>query len=233
MADFSAFDTRHYPTVDVATGYDGWSMTYEDSVLDAMDLALLDGLTTPDWSMINRAADLGCGTGRTGTWLREQGVPYVDGVDLSAGMLALAEERGAHDTLTQGDVRATGLPGGSYDLVIASLIDEHLPALDPFYTEASRLAKPGGHCVLVAYHPQFIMVSGMPTHFTDAMGEEVAITTHVHLISDHVRAALGAGWHLERLEEAVVDDAWVAAKPKWERFRGHPVSAAFAWVRPD
>ena len=156
----------------------------------------------------------------------------MDGVDLSPGMLALADKRGAHDTLTQGDVRATGLPGHTYDLVIASLIDEHLPDLAPFYAEARRLTKPGGRCVLVAYHPQFIMASGMPTHFTDASGEEVAITTHVHLLSDHVRAALASGWCLEELNEAVVDDGWVAAKPKWERFRGYPISAAFVWVRP-
>ena len=233
MADFSTFDTRHYRTVDVATGYDGWSTTYEDSVLDAMDLDLLDALTVPDWGVVERAVDLGCGTGRTGAWLRERGVAHVDGVDLSAGMLAPAEKRGAHTTLTRGDVRASGLPGGSYDLAIASLIDEHLPGLDPLYAEAWRLTRPGGYFVLVAYHPQFMMVSGMPTHFTDASGEDVAITTHVHHIGDHVRAALGAGWRMAALEEAVVDEGWVAAKPKWERFRGHPISAAFVWTRPD
>ncbi|SIO89170.1 methyltransferase [Nocardiopsis sp. JB363] len=233
MADFSTFDTRHYRTVDVATGYDGWSTTYEDSVLDAMDLDLLDGLTIPDWGTVDRAADLGCGTGRTGGWLRERGIPRVDGVDLSAGMLALAEKRGAHTTLARGDVRASGLPGDSYDLTIASLIDEHLPELDPLYAEAWRLTRPGGHFVLVAYHPQFMMVSGMPTHFTDAFGEDVAITTHVHHIGDHVRAALAAGWRLSALEEAVVDEGWVAAKPKWERFRGHPISAVFVWARTD
>lgn len=233
MADFSLFDTRDYRTVDVATGYDGWSATYEDSVPDAMDLALLDGLAVPDWGRVERAADLGCGTGRTGTWLREHGVGHVDGVDLSAGMLALAEKRGAHDSLTRGDVRSTGLPEEGYDLVISSLIDEHLPDLDPYYAEARRLTAPGGHCVLVAYHPQFMMVSGMPTHFTDASGEDVAIATHVHLIGDHVRSALAHGWRLEEMSEAVVDDAWVSVKPKWERFRGHPVSMALVWSRVD
>ncbi|WP_304454899.1 class I SAM-dependent methyltransferase [Nocardiopsis sp. YSL2] len=232
MPNFADFDTRHYRTVDVATGYDGWSSTYEDSVLDAMDLALLEGLAHPDWAAVRRAADLGCGTGRTGAWLRGRGVARVDGVDLSAGMLKLADARGAHDSLTQGDVRASGLSEGAYDLVIASLIDEHLPDLAPLYAEARRLAAPGGTFALVAYHPQFMMVSGMPTHFTDDAGEDVAITTHVHLLSDHVRAALAAGWRLAELSEATVDDDWVAAKPKWERFRGHPISAALVWDLP-
>ena len=32
--------------------------------------------------------------------------------------------------------------------------------------------------------------------------------------------------------EGTVDDTWIAAKPKWERFRGHPVSLALAWHLP-
>lgn len=84
--------------------------------------------------------------------------------------------------------------------------------------------------MLVAYHPQFSMVSGMPTHYTDASGEDIAIATHVHLISDHVRAASAAGWRLAEMAEGTVDDTWVEAKPTWERFRGHPISAAFVWT---
>ena len=233
MLDFSDFDTRNYRTVDVATGYDGWSTTYDDSVLDAMDLALLERLSEPDWADLAVAADLGCGTGRTGAWLRGKGLSRVDGVDLSPEMLGLAGRRAVHDRLVLADVCNSGLPEGKYDLVIASLIDEHLPDLTPFYAEAARLVRPGGWCVPAAYHPQFAMVSGMPTHYTDASGEDVAISTHVHLVSDHVRAAAGAGWHLVDMVEGLVDHTWIMAKPKWERFRGHPISAAFAWHVPN
>ncbi|MBF6077101.1 class I SAM-dependent methyltransferase [Nocardia beijingensis] len=232
MPSFADFDRRDYRTVDVATGYDGWAPTYEQTVLDEMDLALLGRLRL-DLDGVRRAADLGCGTGRTGTWLRERGIPHIDGVDVSQGMLAFAAERGAHTTLTRADVRATGLPEGAYDLVIASLIDEHLPELAPFYAEAWRLAAPGARCVLVSYHPQFIMVSGMPTHYTDPSGEPVAISTHLHLISEHLSAGLGAGWVLTEVAEALVDDAWLARKPKWAALRGHPFTLATVWSRRD
>ena len=229
MLDFADFDTRGYRTVDVATGYGQWVGTYEDTVEDAMDIALLDELADPAWDSVRRAADLGCGTGRTGAWLRRHGVPAVDGVDLTPEMLDKARERGAHDSLTEGDVRATGLPGGAYDLVISSLIDEHLPDLRPYYQETWRLAAPGAACVVVAFHPHFIMTSGMPTHFTSESGESIAIATHVHLLSDHVTAGLAAGWRLAEMREGVVDERWLAVKPKWEKFRNHPVSAALVW----
>ncbi|MBB5914728.1 SAM-dependent methyltransferase [Nocardia transvalensis] len=232
MPAFADFDRRNYRTVDVATGYDGWAPTYEQTVMDEMDLALLNRLRRPDWGAVGRAADLGCGTGRTGEWLRGQGVSHIDGVDLSEGMLSRARERGAHTTLALGDVRETGLPGSAYDLVISSLIDEHLPDLAPFYAEARRLAAPGGSFVLVSYHPQFMMVTGMPTHYTPESGEPLAISTHLHLFSEHVTAGVAAGWQLTEAVEAVVDDAWLTTKPKWSHLRGHPFTMALVWGLP-
>lgn len=230
MPSFADFDRRHYRTVDVAAGYDGWAPTYEQTVLDDMDLALLDRLRRPAWPELSRVADLGCGTGRTAAWLRERSTARIDGIDLSEGMLVHARERGVHAELTQGDVRATGFPGATYDLVISSLIDEHLPDLAPFYAEARRLAAPGGVFVLVSYHPQFMMVTGMPTHYTGSDGEPVAISTHLHTVGDQVTAGIAAGWQLAELAESSIDDAWVAAKPKWAELRGHPFTMASVWI---
>lgn len=226
---FDDFDQRGYPRVDVRTGYGEWAATYDASVLDAMDIALLGRLATPQWSTVDMAADLGCGTGRTGAWLRASGVSTVHGVDVTPEMLDGARERGAHAKLVEADVTATGLPSRHYQLITASLIDEHLDDLAPLYREAARLAAPGGTFVLVAYHPQFMMVSGMPTHFTTAGGESVTISTNLHLVSDHVGAALAAGWQLAEMREALIDDTWVEAKPKWGRFRGQPISIAYVW----
>ena len=229
VIEFGSFDTRGYRMVDVRTGYGQWVSTYEETVEDVMDLALLDELTEPSWTTVRRVADLGCGTGRTAAWLRRHGVAAIDGVDLTPEMLAVARSKGGHDRLFEADVTATGLDAGAYDLVISSLIDEHLADLKPFYAEAWRLAEPGARCVIVAFHPHFIMASGMPTHFTSESGEPIAITTHVHLLSDHVMAGVAAGWRLVEMREGVIDDRWLAVKPKWERYRNHPISAALVW----
>jgi ubiquinone/menaquinone biosynthesis C-methylase UbiE len=233
MREFADFDARGYRTVDVRTGYGEWVTTYERTVEDAMDIALLDVLTTPPWSSLHTAADLACGTGRTGTWLHAHGIAEIDGVDLTPEMLARARARGVFRSLTEGDIGATGLETAAYDLATASLVDEHLADLNPMYREAFRLVKPGGFFVIVGYHPQFIMISGMPTHFRSASGEEIAIDTHVHLLSDQVSAALGAGWVLREMKEQLIEDEWVALKPKWERFRHHPIAFAFAWQKPS
>jgi SAM-dependent methyltransferase len=229
MPNFSDFDARGYRTVDVRSGYAEWVGTYEQTVEDAMDLALLDQLATPQWASARTAADLGCGTGRTGAWLRAHGIAAIDGVDLTTEMLAVARERGVYRRLVEGDVAATGLEASAYDLVIACLVDEHLQDLRPFYREAWRLAKNEARFVVVGFHPHFIMALGMPTHFDSASGEPVAIETHIHLLSEHVTAALDTGWTLVEMTERVIDDEWVGLKPHWERYRGNPISFAFVW----
>ncbi|MEZ6242999.1 MAG: class I SAM-dependent methyltransferase [Phycisphaerales bacterium] len=228
--DFEAFDTRGYPTVSAREGYGAWAATYDDSVLDLMDLRLLERVMSVEWAGVRRAADLACGTGRTGAWVRSRGVGAVDGVDITPAMLERAAARGAHDRLVEADVRTTGLGGGAYELVVCSLADEHLAELSGLYEEASRLAADRGWFVLVGYHPYFLM-GGMPTHYHRASGEAVAIETHVHLLSDHVAAAGRAGWRLLEMHEGVVDDAWVAAKPKWAGYRGRPISFVCVWGR--
>jgi len=75
MPTFSQFDRRGYPSVDVRTGYGEWSATYEQTVEDVMDLALLARLRVPAWDQAQRAVDLGYGTGRTGAWLRDRVSP--------------------------------------------------------------------------------------------------------------------------------------------------------------
>lgn len=228
---FSDFDTRGYPTVDVRAGYRAWVPSYERSVEDAMDIALLEALSEVPWASIRRAVDLGCGTGRTGAWLQGKGVGSIDGVDLTPQMLVVARSKGIYHRLVEADVTATGLESEAYDLVTASLVDEHLRDLQPFYREAWRLARPDGYLVIVGYHPHFIMLSGMPTHYHDGSGEPVAIETYVHLLSEHVTAGLQAGWALVEMKERVIDDSWVTLKPKWERFRNHPISVVFAWQK--
>lgn len=84
MIEFFHFDRRRYPTVSVREGYREWLPSYETTVENEMDLVLLDALETVPWAAVARAADLGCGTGRTGAWLRARGVARLDGIDSDA-----------------------------------------------------------------------------------------------------------------------------------------------------
>ncbi|PYM27280.1 MAG: SAM-dependent methyltransferase [Candidatus Rokuibacteriota bacterium] len=231
MLEFAHFDRRRYPTVSVREGYREWLPSYETTVEDEMDLVLLDALESVPWAAVERAADLGCGTGRTGAWLRARGVARLDGLDMTPERLAIARRREIYDRLVEADIASGALEGGLYDLVTTCLVDEHLRDLRPLYREVSRLIRPGGRHVLIGYHPHFIMTAGMPTHFDRSPGEAVAIETYVHLLGDHVTAARAAGLSLIEMRERLVDDRWIVLKPRWEQYRHHPVSFAMVWQK--
>ena len=230
MVDFARFDSRHYRTVGVAEGYASWHPTYESTVLDAMDVALLARVESVDWCQLDDVADLGCGTGRTAGWLVAHGASGIDGVDITSEMLDSARRRGVHRSLHEADVAASDLPGAAYDLVICSLVDEHLRALGPLYSEARRLLRPAGTFVIVGFHPFFVMAAGMPTHFDSDSGEPIAIETYVHLPSEHFAAGRQAGLTPLEFHEGLVDDTWVSAKPTWERYRDWPISFVWVWA---
>jgi hypothetical protein len=71
----------------------------------------------------------------------------------------------------------------------------------------------------------------MATHFDRRPGEPIAIETYVHLLSDHVAAARAAGLALVEMRERLIDDRFIALKPRWAEYRLHPVSFATVWRR--
>ena len=231
MPSFAPFDQRKYQTVPAREGYARWAATYEETIKHEMDLWLLRELQSVKWDTVKRCADLGCGTGRTGAWLASKGVTVIDGVDATPDMLDRARDRHVFTSLRLADVSTTGLPAATYDLITTCLVDEHLGELAPLYAEAARIARDGAAYVPVGFHPFFIMATGMPTHFKADDGSPVAIETHVHLFSDHVKAAFAVGWQLVEFREQVIDDHWIKIKRRWSAYRDVPISFACVWRR--
>jgi|RhiMetdeSRZDD1v2_1073273.scaffolds.fasta_scaffold414692_2 SAM-dependent methyltransferase len=225
---FSLYDARHYPTVDVVTGFEEWARTYDQTVENQLDLALLADLHTVSWSQIHRAVDLGCGTGRIGQWLRQQGVPHIHGVDCSFAMAHQAVTKQVYAAVCLADLMHCPLPSHTYDLGITVLTASHLPDLHALYTEGARLLRPGGVFVVLDYHP-FFLLRGIPTHFDRVPGESIAIANVVHFFSDHVTSGRHVNWTLVDMQERVVDQAWVAQRPRMGRYLHQPVSFALVW----
>jgi hypothetical protein len=74
-------------------------------------------------------------------------------------------------------------------------------------------------------------MAGMPTHFHRASSEAVTVRSYVHLLSDHVKAALAEGWSLVEMEEGLIDAGWLRKKPQWKEYFGVPISFAMVWLR--
>lgn len=227
--DFKKFDQRNYKMVSPKAGYGEWAETYENSVPDQLDIRILEQIKSVSWQGTKECLDLACGTGRIGHWLKGKTVSVIDGIDLTPEMLKKAEAKKLYRNLAVGSVENTQIDH-RYDLIVMSLVDEHLANLKLVYREAARLSEDNAQFVVVGMHPFFFM-TGMPTHFKGKHGNSTAIETHIHLMSDHVRAAFSAGWQLQEMHEDVIDDDWIKTKPKWKKFRNFPVNYGYVWRR--
>jgi predicted TPR repeat methyltransferase len=93
---------------------------------------------------VQRALDLGCGTGLCGPLLKAF-VAHVDGVDLSAQMLARAQCVGVYDQLARADITDhLQTTDARYDLVAAADVFTYVGALDAVFAVVLRVLKPGG-----------------------------------------------------------------------------------------
>ncbi|MEP3435803.1 MAG: methyltransferase [Hoeflea sp.] len=95
-----------------------------------------------------KVIDLGCGTGLFGERIRLK-TSWLDGYDLSQGMLAKAAEKGVYDHLGQADIGFGFQPDGpafevKADLVAASDVFAYFGDLDGVIGIASDLVRPDG-----------------------------------------------------------------------------------------
>jgi SAM-dependent methyltransferase len=137
---------------EVAAAYDAWAATYEADMAASgyrhptIALALLARHLAPGAGPI---LDAGVGTGLMGQWLPLVGYPLVDGLDLSAGMLAVAAQKGVYRALHQ-LVLGGPLPfqDGAYAGIVSTGVftTGHVGA--EALPELIRVCRPGGVIVL-------------------------------------------------------------------------------------
>lgn len=92
-----------------------------------------------------RILDAGCGTGLVGQHLAKLGARHIDGLDLSPGMLQVAQDTGVYESLKVADLsKELDIASQSYDVLtcVGTLTQGHVgpEALDEFV----RAVRPGG-----------------------------------------------------------------------------------------
>jgi predicted TPR repeat methyltransferase len=144
-------DPETAPPAYVATLFDQNADNFDEMLVEQLGyhtpMELRERLRARGAGRVARLLDLGCGTGLTGESLRDM-AEHVTGVDLSEGMLAMADEKGAYDALFVGD--ATGFLEASaedgeppWDLVVATDVLPYIGALDGLLAAAAACMHPG------------------------------------------------------------------------------------------
>jgi SAM-dependent methyltransferase len=193
------------PGVDVAPlpvkdGYDGWAATYdgEDNgcfpMRDEILLPMVDRLAP------GRVLDAACGTGVVSRQLLDRGHDVV-GVDSSEGMLAHARTTAPEASYLVGDLTALPLTDADVDHIVCSLALSHLPDVSPFFAEAARVMRAGGHLLVLDHRGQFHGSPLYPLVKTAPDGRTGYVANHAHGLGDYLRASLAHGFVVRACEE--------------------------------
>jgi SAM-dependent methyltransferase len=88
--------------------------------------------------------DLGCGDG----FFAETVFGHLDtGIDLHAGEVGRAVQRGAYDKALVASATQMPFENGSFNTVISNCVIEHIPDIDAVMSEVYRVLKPGGRFI--------------------------------------------------------------------------------------
>lgn len=181
--------------------YNQWSNTYdamENKTRDLEKRAGMNMLNTIRWDTV---LELGCGTGKNTAWLSEKAQQHL-AVDLSDGMLEKAREKVTSENVVfqQADItKPWHFITEKIDLIICSLILEHIEDLGFIFSEAASVLNEGGHFYICELHP-YKQYSGSKARFETGEGTQV-LQCFVHHVSDYTNAAVKNGFSIEVVEE--------------------------------
>ncbi len=133
----------------VIADYDDIAMEYaEEFFYDTSDNKYIDAFLH-DLDGI-KILDVGCGNGRDCKYISEQGFD-VNGIDLSAGMLAIAKEKVPNGKFEVMDIASITYPENSYDGIISNCSLFHIPSeeLPQTLESFARVLKPNGKLLLI------------------------------------------------------------------------------------
>jgi len=189
----------------VADGYDGWAVTYDGE--DNACFPMRDDLLGPMLDRLRpaRALDAACGTGAVAQQLVGRGHDVI-GVDFSEVMLARARKAVPEAAFLAGELTHLPIPDREVDHVVCSLALTHLADLSPFFAEAARVMRPGGHLLLLDTRGHYTGSPRYPLVERHPDGRSGYLAGYSHGLGDYVRAAVKHAFVVRGCEEVCRED---------------------------
>jgi ubiquinone/menaquinone biosynthesis C-methylase UbiE len=186
----------------IQSSYNAWSRTYDTGENRTRDLAA-KAIRAENLDLRDKAVlELGCGTGANTGYLAEH-AHSVTAMDFSSGMLTHARANVSDSNvhfIAQDLNQHWNVGSASFDLIVCTLVLEHIENLEHIFREARRTLRSGGEFIFCELHP-FRQLIGGQAQFKDQDDKTMLIPAFLHNVSDYLNTALDAGFEILRLEE--------------------------------
>ena len=157
--------------------------------------------------------EIGCGTGKNTEWLLTKG-QKITAIDLSEEMLTIAREKISNDNvqLLKVDINQDWtFTTEKFDLVVCSLVLEHIENINRIFKLISEKIKKNGTVYIGELHP-FKQYSGSKASFENEEGKQT-VTVFTHHISEFTSLAKQNGLTISEVKE-YFDDGNTTSIPR-------------------
>ena len=191
----------------IEQAYNLWSEQYDTNQNKTRDLEAVALRQTLARISFKNCLEIGCGTGKNTEWLIQKATNVL-AIDLSPGMLKKAKEKvnAANVEFRQADLSLPWNFGEDHDLVVFSLVLEHIENLEFVFTQAFKALRTGGYVYIGELHP-FKQYSGSKARFDTEEGRQI-VTCFNHHVSDFTQAARQTGFEIVELNEYFDEADW-------------------------
>ncbi len=187
--------------MNVKEAYKFWSEQYDTNINKTRDLEAISLRDTLSTITFENCLEIGCGTGKNTQWLITKGQKIL-AVDISEEMLSVAKQKIKDEKVTflNANVMASwDFTSKTFDLVVCSLVLEHIENLKPIFRNIAKHMAPNGVLYIGELHPSK-QYTGSSAKFETSEGEQV-VSAFTHHISDFTEAAIEQGLQLETIKE--------------------------------
>lgn len=138
------------PSAFVETLFDQYADDFDSALVERLGYRapelIVEALARAGATAFAHVVDLGCGTGLVGERLRAS-ASFIEGIDLSTGMLRRARAKSVYDRLVRQDLQTWRPDAAEADLVVAADVFNYVGALDRLVVSAFDALAPGGRFV--------------------------------------------------------------------------------------
>ncbi len=182
--------------------YNSWSESYDSDSNPTRDLDSIIVRQIVERYNGKRIVEIGCGTGKN-TILLSKIASQVHAIDFSKEMLEKTKKKlkdKMNMKFTSTDIREKWpCEDRSTDVIMCSLVLEHIENLDFIFSEASRILVGSGEFFINEFHP-YRQYQGKKANYTKN-GKRIEITSYVHNISEFVNIAFNNKFKLNKMDE--------------------------------
>ncbi|QLY26672.1 bifunctional 2-polyprenyl-6-hydroxyphenol methylase/3-demethylubiquinol 3-O-methyltransferase UbiG [Bdellovibrio sp. KM01] len=216
----------------VQDGYDIWAAHYDHYPNPTV---ATDEMGFPNfWCHHSgkKVLEIGCGTGRhTKKWLEAGN--SVTAIDISPKMLAVARGKipSSQVNFVEGDFLLQKDLPHDFDILVESLMLEHIQDLSAFFKQCVSVLKTGGDLYLSEIHPERTQ-AGIGAHFKVQDSEmEIHLVSFAHTENEIVSWGDKTGFKLVNSKDLLGDKKLSELNPKWERHMNRPMVRIWHFVK--